>query len=349
MITRFEIDKLPEFDNHELVVFFSDKKTKLRGFIAIHNTHLGPATGGTRFARYKSDSDALRDALKLSRAMTYKCSLAGVPYGGSKVVIMAGPGIKKNEKFLKTYARVVDSFNGGLHTGEDVGMTERDLEILSKNSKNITGNLRGVGDLSPLAALGVFSAMQAALMATFGNADMSRRTFAIKGLGKVGGELCRLIYQQGGNIIGADVNKETVRRVKKNFPRVKIVDPATIHRVAADVFSPCALGGDLNTKTIPQIKAKIICGAANNQLATPADGERIYRRGILYIPDYLANAGGLIGVVDDCEPGGFKKNRVLRRVRNIRKTAHQVITLAQRKRLPTHIVANRIAEEKFVV
>ena len=343
----FFISKLPEFDDHELVFFGANKKTGLRSFIAVHNTNLGPAVGGTRFRQYRSESEALRDALRLSRAMTYKCALAKVPYGGGKGVIVADSGKLKKAELVRAYAEKVDILKDRFFTGEDVGIDEDDIRVMLTATSSIIGRPGVGGDPSPWAAAGVYAAMQAALKAMYGSPDIHGRTFAVKGLGKVGFELCRLIYREGGRLIGADTDTEAVKRAMYAYPRMKIVDAGEIYKRNIDVFSPCALGGDLNLRTIPQLRCKIVCGGANNQLESPADGGRLYRRGILYIPDYLANAGGLINVVAELDKRGYDRGRVERKVKAIEGTADEVIRLSKKKDKPTSEVADRLAEDIY--
>ncbi|MBI3589391.1 MAG: Glu/Leu/Phe/Val dehydrogenase [Candidatus Liptonbacteria bacterium] len=342
-----EIEKLPEFDNHELVSYFSDKKTGLRGFVAIHNTNLGPAAGGTRYWPYPSEEEALRDVLNLSKAMTYKCAIARVPYGGAKTVIIADPKKLKTRNFLAAYAKVVNLFKGNLITGEDVGMEQKDIDVLVRHSRFIVGRKNKAGDLGPWAALGVFSAMQAALSLVFGENHIERRTFAIKGLGKVGSELAQLIYDRGGHLIGADIDGEKVALARKKFPGIKIVKPEEIHKQKVDIFAPCALGCEINSLTIKEINCPIVCGAANNQLCEPEDGLLIHRRGILYIPDYLANAGGLINVVGELRRGGYDRKWVEAKCLGIRKTTLDLLKLSKKRNLPTSLIADQIAEKMF--
>lgn len=346
-MNSLEIERLPEFDNHELVSYFYDKKTGLRGFVAIHNTNLGPAAGGTRYWPYPSEEDALRDVLNLSKAMTYKCALAGVPYGGGKAVIIANPQKPKTRNFLAAYTRVVNLLKGNFITGEDAGIDERDIDILTKHSKFIVGRKSKGGDLSPWAALGVFSAIQAALSFVFGENHIERKTFTIKGLGKVGGELIGLIYASGGRVIGADINSEKVALARKRFPGIKIVKPEAIHKQKCDVFVPCALGCEINSLTIKEFNCPIVCGAANNQLCEPEDGLLIHRRGILYVPDYLANAGGLINVVGELRKGGYNRKWVEAKCLGIRKTTFEILKLSKKKNLPTSVIADRHAEKIF--
>ena len=338
--------ELPGFDNHELVVHHNDPATGLRGFIAIHNTNLGPATGGTRYWRYAGDEEALADALRLSRAMTYKCALAGVPFGGGKSVIMADPRRPKNAAFLRAYARKVDVLNGLYTTGEDVGISDSDVHVMAKESRFING-ARGAGDLAPWAARGVFYGMQAALKARYGTDDMFGRTIAVKGLGKLGFFLCKLINDAGGNLIGADVSDSALRAARRAFPKMKIVRPTEIHKQEVDIYSPCALGNEFGAPTVAQLKCAIVCGGANNQLVTREDGARLHKRSILYVPDYLANAGGLINVVGEFHKGGYSRAWVEKKTKDIRSTAAKVIALSQKTRKSTSEVADELAERCF--
>ena len=341
------ITELPEFDSHELISFISDKKTGLNGFIVIHNTNLGPAAGGTRYWPYPSEETALRDGLCLARAMTYKCALAGLPYGGGKAVLLANTRKQKTKEYLAAYAARINLLNGKYYTGEDVGINQKDVDILAKYSKFIVGRKNLGGELAPWAALGVFSAMKAALYEIFGNKKISERTFAIKGLGKVGFELANLIYKEGGRLIGADINQNAVKTAKKTFPKIKIVRAQEIHKEKIDVYAPCAMGGEFNPKTARELRAAIVCGGANNQLSSNNIGEILHKKGILYIPDYLANAGGLINVVGELRQDGYNKKWVEKKTRDIEKTAKRVIELSKKQRKPTYKIADQLAKNKF--
>lgn len=343
----FTIEQLPEFDDHELVSFFADKEIGLKGFIAIHNTNLGPATGGTRYKKYASEQEALQDALNLSRAMTYKCALAGVPYGGGKAVIMAQPRFPKTEKFLSRYAEKINLLNGSFYTGEDVGIDESDIRTLARHSQFIVGRPDGAGDPSPWAALSVFYAIQVGLQSVFGSATVRGRTVAVKGLGKVGFELCRLIFEAGGHIAVADLDVGAIRRATKRFPGIRVVPSAKIHCQKVDVYAPCALGGEFDTKRVRELKCRVVCGSANNQLVSPESGRALYRRGILYIPDYVANVGGLINVKAELHPDGYSRKRVATRVARVRGTVRRIIALSRKNNLPTDTIADELAEKIF--
>lgn len=340
--------KLSEFSNHELILSLNDTSPRLKGFIAIHNTNLGPALGATRFWHYKSEEDALRDALRLSKMMTYKCVLAGLPFGGGKGVIMADKNFKKPASLIREYAKAVDSLNGKFYTGEDVGMEKKDVAIMAKTTPFVIGKIRNKSDRPAYwAALGVFYAAKAALGEVFDFEKISGRIFAVKGLGKVGSYLCEMIFKEGGNVIGADINSEAVKSALKKFPKIRIVKSEEIFKQKADVYSPCALAGDLNKKDISKFKTPIICGGANNQLVSREDGEKLHKLGILYIPDYLANAGGLINVADELHAGGYKRVHVERGVRKIKDTAKKIIQMSKRQNKATNEMADKLAEEIF--
>lgn len=347
-----DIEKVPEFDNHETVLRFYDKATELRGYIAIHNTSAGPAVGGTRYWHYGSEKDALRDALRLSKAMTYKCALANVPYGGGKAVLMAprshkGTKDEKSEKYLAAYAKRLAALDGHFFTGEDVGMTEKDIEILARYSPSIIGRPSVGGLPSPWAAKSVLQSMRAALKVLYGSDSFTGRTIAIKGLGNVGFDLALMLREAGAVVIASEIRPERVQRAKKEIPQIKIVAPEVIHKQKADVFSPCALGGDLTQQSIRELKAKIICGSANNQLASSKDSSRLFKRGIIYVPDYVANAGGLINVVDELHSGGYDRARVERNVAQVFETVTHLLTESIKKKRPSDFIADQIVAKRL--
>jgi leucine dehydrogenase len=341
------IAELPEFDNHEFVASIADESAGLKGFIAIHNTHLGPANGGTRYWHYTSETEALKDALRLSRAMTYKCALAGVPYGGGKGVLIGNGNLLKNERFLKAYAQKINLLKGTFYTGEDVGMDQDTVNRLAKYSPYITGLKKVGGDPAPWAALGVFIALQAALKEVFGSEDLRDRTIAIQGLGKVGFGLAQLISEKGGKIIAADIKDEAVKNATRKLKNIKIVSAKEIHRQKVDVYSPNTLGAEINERTINEFRCSIICGGANNQLKSDYYGGVLQRLGVLYIPDYVANAGGLINVAGELEKKGYSKERVREKVLGIRETVNKIIALSKEKKKPTNEVADDLARKIF--
>ncbi len=330
-------------DSHERLIQFGDAATGLRGFIAIHNTKLGPATGGTRFKSYNNDEEALADALNLSRAMTYKCAMAGVPYGGGKSVIMSSG--RKDKELLEAYASVINSLNGEFTTGKDVGIGDEDIQTMSQVSPYISGRT-GRQDPSIYAAIGVFIAMLAAAEKVYGSADLRGRTVAIKGLGQVGYELCKLVKKAGGRLIVADIEEDKVSRTLAEFG-ARPAAPDKIHRIHCDIYSPCALGREFTEASIDELDCKIICGAANNQLASPEAGLILMDRGIVYVPDYVANAGGLIGVVDGHSYKEFDHRRIVEALRVIGVNVKNILSLSASERRPTHELADLLAERIF--
>lgn len=351
MVSKLEpvknISEFPEFDNHKAVYRFEDLAVGLKGFIAIHNDNLGPATGGTRMFPYKTEQDAIADVLKLSRAMTYKCALAGVRHGGGKAVIIGDPDTNKNEIFLKAYAQIINELNGIFTTGEDVGITEDDVQIMFEESAFFNGRRGVAGDPSPYAALSTFYAIKTALSEVLGISELFNIKVAVKGVGKVGSELIHLLIGGGAQVIAADIKPSVIGMMSVKFPQIAAVPTGVIHAQDVHVFSPCALGSDITVENIGEMKAKIVCGAANNQLASPEAGDMLFKSNIFYVPDYIANAGGLINVMDEREEGGYNKKRVLHRIEHLKDTLRTIHLLSGQKRQPPHRIADRLAEDIF--
>lgn len=344
--TDVDTKNFSEFDNHKLVKRFEDKESGLVGFVAIHNDNLGPAVGGTRMLNYKNENDAISDVLRLSRAMTYKCALAGVKFGGGKSVIINDPK-NKNKKLLKSYAEKINDLKGIFHTGEDVGISEEDVQFMLETSPYFIGKKGLAGDPSLFSALSVFNTMHTALSELFGSDDISNKIVAIKGLGKVGGELLRLVLESGAKAIVADKNESVVKNIKERFPSVDIADPGVIHSLEVDIFSPCALGNDLNYETVKEIKCKIICGGANNQILSKDLESLIFQKGIVYVPDYLANAGGLIDVVGELEKEGYSRERVTEKIENLKNVLKKIFLLSKQKKQSPGQIADKLAEDTF--
>lgn len=287
----------PEFDDHEQVCAFSDAATGLRAIVAIHNTVRGPAIGGTRFLHYAEDRLALDDALRLSRAMSYKCALAGVNAGGGKAVVIGDPALLKTRDLLHAYGRMLNRIGSSFATGEDVGMAVADVETMREVSPYVGGTASvGAGDPSVHTAKGVFAGLRAVLATRFGGAGFSGVRIAVQGLGNVGWRLCELLHQAGATLIVADVDQVRVDRATVQFGATA-ASTETIHAAAVDIFAPCALGGVVNAATLGEIKAQAVAGAANNQLAAPEFGGALHERGILFAPDFVMNAGGVIGSI----------------------------------------------------
>lgn len=300
---------------------------------------------------YENEDEAVRDALNLSKAMSYKSALAGLPYGGAKAVIMLKPGIEyKRHDILQAYAERVDSLGGLFRTGTDVGMTDADTTFMSKYCKYILGVKQlGNSELTTAksAALGVYYAIKAAAKFKYGSEDLSGKTIGVKGIGKLGYELVRLLSNDGALITVADINKESIDSIISELPGIKVVDSAVIHRQKLDIYAPCALGNEFNKKTISELNCQIVAGGANNQLENLEAGDKLFDSGILYVPDYIANAGGLIFVSDELEPGGFKEERILNRLKNIESTLEKVFSRSVKNKEPTHRVSDKIAQERI--
>lgn len=335
-----------QYSNHEKIFYFEDKKVKLRGYIACHNTARGPATGGTRLYKYKNDNEALTDVLRLSKAMTYKCAIADVPFGGSKVVIIGTPN-QKSKKFLKSYAQIIDSFKGKITTGTDVGISDMDTKYMSTITPFILKGTGGRTTTSLMAARGVYEAVVSAFQLLLPNKQIKEMTVAVKGTGKIGAELIRLLYKHGVKIIASDINTKSISKIKKLFSKVKMVDYKTIHKAKVDVYAPCAMGSEFTPKTIKELNCHIIAGGANNQFANEKDIFRLSKKGIWYIPDYVANAGGLIQIVDELNKAGYNTKRVRNRIKKIGQTTAYLIRESKRTGKSTLEIAKTMVHKKI--
>lgn len=333
--------------DHEQVVFCNDKRTNLRAIIAIHNTALGPALGGCRMWAYTDEQSAVTDVLRLSRGMTYKAAVAGLGLGGGKSVIVGDPKQLKSEEFFRAFGKFVNSLNGRYITAEDVNIKVADMEHVAKETKHVTGLSSipgGSGDPSPITALGVFHGLRAAVKFKLGTDDLKGLRVAVKGAGAVGSYLCQYLHDVGVQLVVADINKEREKQVCERYgAKQSSVD--TIHSEDVDVFAPCALGGDLNDQSIPQIKAKVIAGGANNQLLEEdRHGKQIYDAGILYAPDYVINAGGLINVYQ--EMVGYDVDKAKEKTGQIYETLMGIFEESKSKGLSTHEASDALAERK---
>jgi leucine dehydrogenase len=345
-VTSVDVQSHNFFDGHKEVVFFDDQDVGLKGYLAVHNTNLGPAVGGTRYMKYPLEDDALTDALRLSRAMTYKCAVAGVSYGGGKsVLISSGLKSEKSPAYFKSYADVLTSIQSKFYTGEDVGLTEPDIVLMGRKSDRIIGRPSEAGLPAPWAALSVFMTMEVLLQSLFGSGNFRGRRIAVRGLGGVGSILVRLLLKAGAQVIGSDINMERANYVKASNVGLELVDASEINVIEADIYAPCALGNEFSPKTIASLKVKGVCGAANNQLSTDEDGERLFEAGILYIPDYLANAGGLINVVEELNPDGYSEHRVLEKISLLRQRAADLIVASIEERKSTTQLLDEMAKK----
>jgi glutamate dehydrogenase/leucine dehydrogenase len=332
---------------HEEVVYGYDEVSGLRAIIAIHSTALGPALGGTRFYPYRTEHDALVDALRLARGMTYKAAAAGLDLGGGKAVIIGDPATDKSERLLRAYGRLVDSLGGRYITAEDVGTTTTDVDIIRRETKWALGYSiaeGGAGDPSPVTARGLFAAARAIADHLWGDAELAGRRFAVQGVGKVGTAFVQLLVEARSEVIVADTHESAVRVAVENYG-VKSVDIDEIHTVDCDFYSPCALGGGLNETTIPQLNCQAIVGSANNQLATEGDAGRIAERGILYGPDFVVNAGGLINVYDELH--GYSKMRAMHRVDGIYDATKAILEISREQGISPNQAAVMRAEDRI--
>ncbi|HEY6627644.1 MAG TPA: Glu/Leu/Phe/Val dehydrogenase [Acidimicrobiia bacterium] len=334
-------------EGHEQIVYGYDPVSGLRTIIAIHSTALGPALGGTRFYPYESEEAALTDVLRLSKGMTYKAAAAGVDVGGGKAVIIGDPRTDKSERLLRAYGRIVDSLRGRYITAEDVGTTTTDIDVIRRETKWALGTSvaeGGAGDPSPVTARGLFNAARAVAEFIWGDADLAGRRFAVQGVGKVGAAFVQLLVEARAEVIVSDAFESATKAVVENFG-VKSVDPDEIHRVDCDFYSPCALGAGLNETTIPQLNCQAVVGSANNQLATDEDGDRIAERGIVYAPDFVVNAGGLINVYDELL--GYSKMRALHRVDGIFEATKTILEISKREAITPNQAAVKVAEARL--
>ncbi|MGQ0777069.1 MAG: Leu/Phe/Val dehydrogenase [Pseudonocardiales bacterium] len=335
--------------DHEQIVFCRDEPSGLRAIIAIHSTALGPALGGTRFHPYASETDALADVLNLSRAMSYKNALAGLDHGGGKAVILGDPARHKTEALLRAYGRFVQSLSGRYITACDVGTYVEDMDVVSRECEFTTGRSTaqgGAGDSSILTALGVFQGMRAAAEHVWGEPTLAGRRVGVAGVGKVGRHLVDHLLTDGARVIVADIDESAIAGIRAAHPEVMVApDTAALIREPIDVYAPCALSGALDDATVTTLSAKIVCGGANNQLEHPGVEKLLEDQGILYAPDYVVNAGGVIQVAD--EIGGFNFERARARVAEIFHTTLSIFELADNDGVPPAVAADHLAERRI--
>ncbi|MFJ8686148.1 Glu/Leu/Phe/Val family dehydrogenase [Micromonospora wenchangensis] len=334
---------------HEQVVFCQDRRSGLKAIIGIYSTALGPALGGTRFYPYASEEAALADVLDLSRGMAYKNALAGLDLGGGKAVIWGDPDQVKSEALLRAYGRFVQSLAGRYYTACDVGTYVADMDVIARETRYVTGRSLehgGAGDSSVLTAWGVFQGMRAAAEHVWGSPSLRGRRVGVAGLGKVGRHLTGHLVDDGAEVVATDVDSRALEWARTNHPGVALVaDAAALVAADIDVYAPCALGGALNDETVPALRARVVAGAANNQLAHPGIEKLLADRGILYAPDYVVNAGGVIQVADEIE--GFNFDRAKLRATRIFDTTRQILRLADDEGVPPAVAADRLAERRM--
>lgn len=350
--TTMRIFSHHEFDHHEQVVFCHDQATGLKAIIAIHNTHLGPALGGCRMYPYASEEEALNDVLRLSKGMTYKSAIANLPLGGGKSVIIGDPRSDKTPDLMRAMGTAVERLGGRYIVAEDSGTNVEDMLLLGEITKHVSGiaekcdaegNCRS-GDPSPMTARGTFAGIQAAVKHRLGRADMEGVRVAIQGVGSVGHHLAKLLHDAGAKIFVADINRSAVEQMVVELGATAVANEA-IYDQDVDVFSPCAMGAIINDQTIPRLRASIVAGAANNQLAEKSHGQALATKGILYAPDYVINAGG---VIDVCyERSSMAQEQIIKQVDAIGETLHEIFTRAEAQHKSTYELADQIAEERF--
>ncbi len=334
--------------NHEQILFCNDNATGLKAIIAIHNTVLGPSLGGTRMWNYNNEMEALNDVLRLSRGMTYKSSVAGLNLGGGKAVIIGDPKKIKNEALLRRFGKFVDSLGGKYITAEDVAMTSHDMEVIHMETDYVSGlpeNMGGSGNPSPVTAYGVYVSMKASAKETWGSDSLSGKKVLVQGIGHVGEVLVEHLTKEGAKVYIHDISEERLKAVAAKY-KAEVVSPDTMFDLDIDVYAPCALGATVNDDTLAKLKCKIICGAANNQLADEQKhGELVGKKGILYAPDYVVNAGGIINVYYELE--GYNRERALAHAEKIYATTSNIFQLAKKEGIPTYMAANRLGEQRI--
>lgn len=341
-----------DFDNHEHISFFADPKTGLKTIIAIHNTKRGPALGGCRMWAYASEDDAITDALRLSRGMTYKAAMADLPLGGGKSVIIGDANRDKTPALFEKMGECVETLGGQYIIAEDVGITTDDVANMAKKTKHAVGLAKTSGDPSPVTAYGVYKGLKAAMRNRLGHENVRDVKFALQGVGHVGMEILKLLFEDGliarnGNqIFVCDINESYVKKAVDNFGVIAVA-PERIYEQDVDVFVPCALGAIINDRTIGKLRASIVAGCANNQLAEARHGQALMDRKILYAPDYVINAGGLINVYHELGGKLYDRQKALAHVLNIYNTLQEVFDLSAKQNIPTSKAADSIAETRF--
>jgi leucine dehydrogenase len=334
---------------HEQVTFCYDEATGLRAIIAVHNTVLGPSLGGLRMWKYANETEALNDVLRLSRGMTYKASITGLNLGGGKAVIIGDSKKDKSEALIRRFGRFVESLGGKYITAEDVGISTREMEYIRMETRHVSGlpeSMGGSGDPSPVTAYGVYMGMKAAAKHKWGSDSLTGKTVSVQGTGHVGFYLLQYLAKEGAKLLVADINEDNLKKAV-NETGATVVSPNDIYDAQVDIYAPCALGATLNSDTIPRLKCEIVAGSANNQLAVEEiDGTALVNRGIVYAPDFLINAGGLINVYNEVI-GNYNYDRVMRHAENIYSQTLTILERAQAEGITPQQAANRIAEERI--
>lgn len=337
----------PEFDNHEQVVFCNDKESGLKAIIAIHNSNLGPGAGGIRMWNYENFDDALYDVLRLSKGMSYKNAIAGLACGGGKSVIIGDPkmSLEEKEPMFRAFARFLQSLSGRYYAAEDVGTSVEVIRIMMDETNYVFGLPDGTGDPSPFTALGTFQGIKAAVKHKLGRDDLKGIKVGVQGVGHVGYYLCEHLHEAGAELFVSDINQEALNKTAADFGAT-IVDLDAIYGLDVDVYAPCALGATLNDETVHQLKASIVAGAANNQLKESRHGDILHEKGILYAPDYVINAGGMINASGDIA-GDYSREAATEKTMSLFDTLLEIFEESDRSDTPTYIISDKLAEEKL--
>lgn len=342
-----EIFKRMEQHDYEQLVFCQDKNSGLKAIICIHDTTLGPALGGTRMWNYETEEEAIEDAIRLGRGMTYKNAAAGLNLGGGKTVIIGDPLKDKNEEMFRAFGRFIQGLNGRYITAEDVGTTVSDMDLIHEETDFVTGispAFGSSGNPSPVTAYGIYIGMKAAALEAFGDDSLEGKTITVQGVGNVAYTLCKHLHEEGAKLIVTDINQDAVQRAVNDFGAVAVA-PNDIYSQEADIFAPCAMGAIINDETIPQLKVKVVAGSANNQLKEERHGDELEAKGIVYAPDFVINSGGVINVADELY--GYNNERAMKRVETIYDSITRIFEISKRDGIPSYIAAERMAEERI--
>ncbi len=340
---------LMETHDYENIFFCQEKTLGLKAIIVIHDTTLGPAAGGIRMWPYESEAEAIKDVLRLARGMTYKCAAAGASYGGGKCVVIGDPKRDKTEARLRGLGRFINRLNGLFLTGVDVGTTPEDMLVIRQETQyvvTVPEAWGGPGDSSQATAYGVVQGIRASLKEIYGSPDLQGRTIALQGIGAVGKHALKYLVEAGAVVTIADIDQEKARLVAAEY-NTHIVSPEEINSLKVDVYCPCALGNVLNDQTIPELRCKIVCGSANNQLGEAYHGDLLQQRGILYAPDYIVNTGGLLSGLDSLNPGGFNRQRAMEQVSRLYDAMENIIAISKEQNIPTYRAADVLAEQRI--
>ena len=341
---------LMETHDYENIFFCQEKTLGLKAIIVIHDTTLGPAAGGIRMWPYESEAEAMKDVLRLARGMTYKCAAAGTSYGGGKCVVIGDPKRDKTEARLRALGRFINRLNGLFLTGVDVGTTPEDMLVVRQETPyvvTVPESWGGPGDSSQATAYGVVQGIRASLKEIYGSPGLQGRTIALQGIGAVGKHALKYLVEAGALVTIADIDHERARLVAAEY-NTHLVSPEEIHRLNVDVYCPCALGNVLNDQTIPELRCKIVCGSANNQLGEEHHGDLLQQRGILYAPDYIVNTGGLLSGLDSLNPGGFNRQRAMEQVSRLYDAMENIIAISKGQNIPTYRAADVLAEQRIM-